>query len=231
MKKILLGGILAAGCFGSCYAQTTEVNAPHEKKFDHYFAVQLNDLLRQVFTFNATTAAANTNPFLFTYNLTHRKSGWGIRAGIGATISSTTTNDNITKRTSDVKNMQGRIGVEKMFNLSDRWSTGAGADFIVKNNDNNTTAITNQTYTVTVKTRTQETSYGGGAMAWLRYSISSRVLIGTETSFYYTSGKIKQTIISTDDGPFQNYSESKTDNGATEGKLSVPVVFYLTVKI
>lgn len=231
MKRSLLTGILLAGCCSPLLAQTVEAEAPKEKKFDHYFAVQLNDLLRQVFTFNATTAAANTNPFLFTYNLSHHKTGWGLRAGVGATISSSSSNDNITKRNTDINNMQVRLGVEKMCHLSDKWTAGAGIDMIMKNNQNKTTAVTNQTYTVTVNTTTTETSTGGGAMAWLRYNISSRILIGTETSFYYTSGKIKQTVISTDDGPFQNYSETKTDNGASEGKLSVPVVFYLTVKL
>ncbi len=231
MKKSLLFGILFAGCMTSSYAQS-DVLAPekNEKKIDHYFGVQLNNLIRQIFSFNNSTAADNTNPFLFTYNINSHKSGWGLRAGLGATFNSSSTNDNVTKRTSDIKDIQFRLGIEKRFSLSEKWTTGVGLDAVIKNNNDNTTAVTNNTYLYTVNTQSTITSTGGGAMAWMRYSVTDKILIGTETSFYYLLGKNKQTIISSDNTPAGNYSETHSDDGANEGKISVPVVFYLTVK-
>ncbi len=230
MRKILLAAILSTGCISSAFAQTDNLSGPKEKKFDHVFGVQLNDLMRQIFTFNNSTAAANTNPFLFTYNFNSRKSGWGLRAGVGMTINSSTTNDNVTKRTSDINDIQFRIGGEKAFHLSNKWSAGAGIDAVIKTNDDKTTAVTNSGYTYTTNTTSKATTLGGGGMAWLRYHLTDKILLGTETSFYYLRGTNKQTIVTTDDGPYHNYSETKTDDDLTEGKISVPVVFYISVK-
>lgn len=230
MKKTLFGAILLAGCISTAHAQEITTNAVKELRYEHYFSVQLNDLLRQIISFNNSTAAANNNPFLFTYNINSRKSGWGLRAGVGATISSSTTNDNVTKRTSDINDYQLRVGVEKKFSLSEKWSTGVGLDAILKTNDDKTVAVTNNVYTFTVNTESNTTSYGGGAMAWLRYNLTPRVLIGTETSFYYTSGKTKSTVVTSDNSPNNNYSETKTDDTNKNGQISVPVTFYITVK-
>lgn len=232
MKKSILLGILFSGCVASAFAQS-DATAPQkkEKMFDHYFGVQLNDLLRQIISFNNSTAAANNNPFLFTYNLNSRKSGWGIRAGVGATISSSTTNDNVTKRTTDIKDLQFRLGVEKRYELSPRWSTGIGVDGIVKVNNDHTVAVTNSTFEFTTDTKSDLTSIGGGVMGWLRYHITDRVLIGTETSFYFTSGKNKQTIITSDNSPQQSQTITNTNDTQADGHIAVPVTFYITVKI
>lgn len=237
MKKMLLSAILATGCANLGYAQSATDVAPEtgksEKKFDHYFGVQLNDLLRQIISFNNTTAAANNNPYLLIYNINHHKTGWGLRVGLGATISSSATNDNITRRKSDINDYQVRLGIEKMFSLSGKWTCGVGLDGIMKSNDDKTIAITQTAGTQfkqTTETTSKVSSYGGGAMAWLRYNLTSRVILGTETSFYYTSGKNKQTIIFTDDSQVTPISETNTDNDATEGKIAVPVTFYITVK-
>jgi hypothetical protein len=67
-------------------------------------------------------------------------------------------------------------------------------------------------------------------MAWLRYHITSKILLGTETSFYYLTGEQKQTITITD--PFGGGSSfpTTTSNKVSQGNISAPVVFYLTVK-
>lgn len=230
MRTILLAAILSTGCFSSAFAQKDAVSGPKEKKFDHIFGVQLNDLMRQIITFNNATAAANTNPFLFTYNMNSRKSGWGLRAGLGMTINSSTANDNVTKRTSDINDVQFRIGGEKAFSLSNKWSVGAGIDVVVKTNDDHTTAVTNNGYIFTTNTDTKAATLGGGGMAWLRYSLTERILLGTETSFYYLRGTSKQTITTSDTSPYNYYNETKTNDDVTEAKISVPVVFYISIK-
>ena len=230
MRKIFLAAILSAGCLSPAFAQTDNAINPKEKLYTHVFGVQLNDLMRQIFTFNNSTAAANTNPFLFTYNINRVKSGWGLRAGLGMTINSSTTNDNVTKRTSDINDMQFRLGVEKAFSLSNKWSTGVGIDGVIKTNDDKTTAVTNSGYIYTTNTVSKFTTLGAGGMAWLRYHLTDRILLGTETSFYYLRGTNKQTITTSNNGPFGNVDETKTDDDVTEGKISVPVVFYISVK-
>jgi len=68
-------------------------------------------------------------------------------------------------------------------------------------------------------------SYGGGPMGWLRYHLTDRILIGTETSFYYVTGNTKQVL--TFDGV---QSTPNTSDKLTQGTLNVPVAFFLIVK-
>lgn len=230
MKKIFLAAILATGCLGSAYAQSDLAEPKKEKKVDQYFGVQLNDLIRQIISFNNNAAAANTNPFLFTYNVNSRKNGWGGRAGLGMTVNSSTTNDAATKRTSDINDVQARMGVDKIVKLSPRWNAGIGLDVVVKTNDDKTNSVTNGTTIFTVSTESKATTVGGGPMGWLRYNVTDRILLGTETSLYYLSQKNKTTIISSDNSGTQPVSTTKTDDGTTEMKISVPVVIYISLK-
>jgi hypothetical protein len=71
-------------------------------------------------------------------------------------------------------------------------------------------------------------------MAWLRYHLTRRVLIGTECSFYYTKGQENSEIAITRrqlNGSGQlTTSFAKVDNERIEGKLSVPIAFFLVLK-
>ena len=235
MKQLILSAILFTGCACSTYAQgdaTAIQPEKKEKKFDQYLGVQVNDLIRQVFNFNNTTVNANTNPFLAVYHINSIKTGWGLRAGIGYNYNSTSNNSGAVSTTSDINDVQFRLGLEKAFSLSDNWTAGAGLDFVYNSNDDKSTNITNSFDTVTTSTKTKVTSYGGGPMAWLRYNITKKILIGTEASFYYMTGKQSIDVHVEESGPgiVVQPTDSNTDNKIKSGTFSSPVVFYLLVK-
>jgi hypothetical protein len=74
-------------------------------------------------------------------------------------------------------------------------------------------------------------------MLWLRYHLTDRVLIGTESSFYYTSGQENSEIAITrrqiNGGPGTGQlttTFAKVDNERIEGRLAMPIAFFLIVR-
>ena len=236
MKKMIFTAMLIAGGAQASFAQT-EANTVKEKMADQYLGVQVNSLIRQVFNFNNTTTSSVVNPYLLNYSINSRKSGWGGRIGIGYNYNSSSSNDGITSTDTKLNDLSARIGVEKAFKLSGRWSAGAGLDFVYNTNDDHTVNNINSNFGgQNTDTKTTISSYGGGPMAWLRYNITDKIVVGTEASFYYTTGNQKQTISITDPnngfpgggGGFPQ--TSNTSNKVSLGVFNSPVVFFLSVK-
>jgi len=119
----------------SSYCQDSDTIKP--KLFNHFIGVQGNELIRQVFNFNNTTAN-NSNPYLLTYHINFARSGWGLRVGAAYSNRVFTTDDGITANKSNLNDLRLRFGIERAFRLSDRWSCGAGLDGIMKHDDNKT---------------------------------------------------------------------------------------------
>ncbi len=236
LRKITLTSILLAGCMLNCSAQSDSTAQKKEKKIDHYIGVQVNDLVRQVFNFNNNSTSTNTNPYQVTYSINSAKKGWGIRLGFGYNYKSASTNDGITVARTNIDDMRARIGIEKAFRLSKKWSAGAGIDFVYNDDNDHTLSTVSTTFgtgtgtgttttTRTTDTRTLVSSKGGGPQAWLRYNISQRVLIGTEASFYYVNGSQSNKI--TIDGVSNT---PKISNYLSAGTFSLPVVLFVNVR-
>ncbi len=237
MKRAIIAAILLTGGYQYSFAQEEAVTlAPKkEKKLDMYVGVQLNGLIRQVFNFSNNNNNANTNPYLLTYSVNAKKTGWGLRLGVGYNYNSSGTDDGIVKTKTKINDMNLRLGAEKLFNLSGKWTAGAGLDVVYNSDDNHTISTVNTgggSLDQITDTKTVTTTYGGGPQAWLRYSISGRVLIGTEASFYYVTGKEKRSISITSGfpgGPFNNPPDETDD--VSRGTFNSPIVFFLLVKI
>ena len=233
MRKILNTLLIAACPFTFALAQTSQTvpgSGQNEKMVDHIIGVQLNGLINQVFNFSNTTQASSVNPYLFTYNVNSRKTGWGIRVGVGYNYNSSSTNDNINVVTTKLNDLHARLGIEKRFQLSGNWSAGVGLDFVYNANNDNTNAQTISSDTITTNTKTVYSNYGGGAMGWLRYNLTKNLVIGTETSFYYTTGYQKITYTFKESSNPNTTAPSVSDNKLSQGTMNMPIVFYLAVK-
>lgn len=239
MKKTTLLSFLLIGGIATTYAQDNSEQAimpapPKEKMFEHQVGVQMNQLIRQIFNFS-NTATTNNNPFLLTYTLTHAKTGIGLRLGAGYEQRSFVDDDGVSSRDGKITDMNFRAGLEKSFNLGSGFTAGVGADFVMDQSTDDTKSLIRSVDTTKIITKSSVNNVGGGAMAWLRYNISKKILVGTETSFYYRTGKIKQdvTVAKKDlTTPAQPWIETTTslNNTQSEGIFSVPMVFYLIVK-
>ena len=237
MKKISLVAILFIGCTLNSFAQTDNTApAKEDKVTEQFIGVQLNGLIRQVFNFNNSTASTSVNPYLLTYNINFKKSGWGLRVGVGYNYTSTSSDDGITATANSMNDLQARLGIEKAFKLSDHWSAGAGLDAVLNTNNDNTSSTVHSTDTVTTANKSVGTGIGGGPMAWLRYAITSHILIGTEASFYYVSTSQKNTVTITDRtfDPFGNSiittTETTSKPKTAQGTFNSPIVFYISIK-
>ena len=239
MKRNLLVLILSIGCMTKCFAQTDDADgSKKERATVQYIGAQMNPLIRQVLNFTNSTTGSVVSPYYFTYNINSRKTGWGLRAGVGYNFSSTSTNDGITAATTKINNLHARIGLEKEFVLSSKWSAGAGLDFIYVNNNNNTSSTISSFDTSTTTTKDVTIGYGGGPMAWLRYHLTEHLLIGTEASYYYTTSMDKSTIDVTKSSvdpltgqyipPFTTETVSKPT--LNNGNTTLPITIYLIVK-
>jgi hypothetical protein len=238
MKKLMLLLALSSACANPLMAQeqTDILPKPKTKKFEHKIGVQANELIRQVFNFSNTASNIN-NPYLLIYSGNHIRTGLGIRGGVGYTLRNIADDNGINKLETHINDVSARFGLEKSFRLSDKWSAGAGLDFVYSNANNETKNVLNSFDSVTTVTKTLVSNYGGGPMVWLRYHITPRILIGTETSVYYTTGIDKQTIeitrkeFSPGPNPKPQFKTtiSQTDNKLSDMIMSPPVAIYLIV--
>jgi hypothetical protein len=240
MKRTTLLSFLLIGGITTTYAQDnaqtiTMIAPPKVKVFEHQVGVQMNELIRQVFNFSNTATTTPPNPYLITYTLTHARTGIGLRLGAGYTKRSFVDDDGVSARDGNINDVNLRAGLEKSFDLGSGFTAGAGADFVFAKNSDETNSLIRSIDTTRIKTKSEVGNTGGGAMAWLRYNISKKILVGTETSFYYRMGKIKQDVSITKrdlNSPTMDWVTTTTsiDNSQSEGIFSVPLVFYLIIK-
>jgi len=236
MKKYVLF-IILAGCSLHCLAQADATTGKSEKGYDQTVGVQLNDLIRQVLNFNNSTSTTPVNPYLFTYSINSRKTGWGLRLGVGYNYNSTSSDDGITATSTRINDLELRLGIEKSFKLSDKWSAGVGVDGIFNSNNDNTSTTVKTFDTTTTATKTVISSYGGGPMAWLRYHLTDKILIGTEASFYYVTGTQNTTVDVTTTtssggggGSVTTTTETTSKPTISQGTFTSPIVFFIMVK-
>lgn len=214
MKKILIATLLAIISTGLCHAQSDAVQPKKERKCDHIFGVQINELTRQILAVNNSSTVAN-NPYLVTYNLTNRATGIGFRSGLGFKYSSQSYD--MTKAKSQALNI--RVGIEKAFKLSDKWGAGVGVDVVYKAEDSSFGGASIYGYDISYKSN----KTGGGPTGWLRFSVSKKILVGTEMSMYYLAGN-------------ENYGSAGFAGGnsnakVTDFKFNLPVIFFLFLKL
>jgi hypothetical protein len=233
MKKFFLLSMLF------CYtqfasAQDNNSSTNNDKLFEHSVGLQVNQLIRQVLNFSNTTTP-NNNPYLLTYGIRNLKNNWGLRLGLGYNYNANTSDDGITKSDNKINDLQLRLGIEKYFEFSDHWVAGVGLDGLLNINNDKTTTVVVSTDTSTSVTNTTLGSYGLGVMSWIRYNITDYISIGTEASFYYTSGNQKQDITNTTQATSggqssYNVSTSKLSNTISNGTISLPVALFISIR-
>lgn len=225
IKQLLFAGVLLAVATANVHAQADTTAAPKERATDHYIGVQMNGFIRQVINLNNNSNNAATNPYLLTYSLNSRRTGWGFRVGAGYSYSSLNSTTGSLVSDNDENIINARVGGERLFRLARRWTAGAGLDIVANSEYTHTATRLNSGGTGFSDVKSTTISYGGGPMAWLRFSISERILVGSEASFYAVTGTKQQTATPNSPKPV---STPKTKIG--EAKFTSPVTLFLSVK-
>jgi hypothetical protein len=227
-KHFFIAGFLIFLSANFLLAQDAE-----DKRFNHYLGVQANPLLRQILSIGSTSSISN--PYLLNYSMNSTKSGCGFHVGVGVDYSMILDNDGINDRKSEITNISSRLGFDKVYTISERWQAGFGIDGIFQSAENQTTSQIISFDTITTVTKIGSLRYGGGVRAFLRYNVSKRVLIGTESTVYFSTGNSDiSTSISRKEFNFPGSpvitttSSSKQDLRAIT--TSIPVAIYLILK-
>jgi hypothetical protein len=221
MKKylLLIAYILA---FGHAFAQDEIVVEKTPIKLRAEVGIQTNALFGRLS--NDAENGLVQNPYLLVGKL-----GLGnlaIRLGVGGQhdkqvdkvegFANTTTT---TKQRLDL-----RLGIERQFQLADRWVGTFGVDAVADWTQDKTVEDSG----FDVITETNDLQYiGGGLAAGVKYQISRRLSIGTEGFVYYTAGKITMGEF------FKNFpvGEDKTqESDISNLKIGLPAALYLNLE-
>lgn len=188
------------------------------KKTAHYLGLQANELIRQLFNFGGSSGSFN-NPYLLTYSLNSIKTGWGANFGLGYTHNEFKEGDALNPRETNINDFFFRAGVEKKISLGRKWIFSSGLDF-VRESQKNKTILSFGGGTQPFVTETKITATGIGPRIALQFSVSERIWLGTEATYYYKSSKQRQTATNV----------PTTNDDLKSFRFSVPAVLFLIVK-
>jgi hypothetical protein len=213
-KNIL---ILLATSLVSVASLAQETNDEDSKRSNHYVGIQANQLIRQLLNFGGSSSVA-TNPYLLTYSVNSKHTGWGFTAGLGYTHTEVNSGDPLNPINSKINDFFLRVGFEKKTMIGKRWLFSSGIDVITESLKDKT--VNNSQFGI-FKIETSSRGIGLGPRVTLNYQISDRILVGTEASYYYKSSKQEQEI---------NGSSQGDGDKLKQLTFSVPAVIYLFVK-
>lgn len=235
MRRVLFL-CLALSIIAPCYAQTDDTKPT--RKLEHHVGLQANLLIQQIFNFNSFGGGAGQrNPYLLTYNVNSVRSGWGARIGVGYNSTQSASGDITYEQSTKDRQLNLRLGVEKRFVISPRFSAGVGIDALYADggNDVNTfSGISSDTITTFRTTTTR--GLGAGPMGWLRYRFTRNISIGTEASWYTYQNTLSWESTQTrrdNTLPGRPYT-TKTDKNEydlKESAINLPIAFYLIVQL
>jgi hypothetical protein len=205
----------------SSFAQT---NPP--KAAAHYVGVQANQLLRQILNFTNTSSSV-TNPYLLTYSVNSTHSGWGGAIGLGYNYTQFSDGNETFTRTSTINDFFLRMGVEKKSNIAKNWMVSTGLDVIRDSQKDETKTVQKLGgSSEEFNTNTHTSAWGFGPRVALYYTASEKIVIGTESSYYFRSGK---TVSSTDHIGTNPTHEENTQH-SKRFQFVVPAVIFLVLK-
>lgn len=213
------------------------------KQMNHYLGVQANQLLNQLFNFGNSSVAV-TNPYLIIYSMNSIKTGWGLNAGLGYNVNTTTDNsDPNTQRKTTTNDFSVRLGIEKKSFLSKKWLASYGLDLLYGKQSDETTATSQfQFNSNSTDTNSSTKSSGLGPRLALSYFISEKIILGTEATYYYKWVKVSQKITNTSVNIFVDpntgqtvvQESSSSQSNSVKSKdftFSVPVSIFLILKL
>lgn len=210
--------------------------------YTHYFGIQANQLLRQLFDFGGTnTLPANSYSLVFSFN--SPTTGAGMNTGFGYTFNEFNDGDATIRRETKINDLFFRVGYEKKRSLGKRWLASSGIDLVVDRQRNETMNTTDfgSGNKSKISSETKVGAWGLGPRITLNFKVSERIYIGTEATYYFKAIKdtriIESEITSQFFDPFTGQISIQTtrDKDEVESKIkrfsfSSPAVLFLILK-
>jgi hypothetical protein len=190
---------------------------PAEKPNWHYVSVEINPLLRQILNFSDEPTPTN-NPFQFQYASNSKLTGKGLAAAFSYSRFKLSDNSNGNDFETITREMAIRIGYERKLQAGNRWIYLYGFDFLILGGKDETT-LSDFGSPITITTK--QSGWGMGPRAGIMFQLASQVVIGTETSLYYTS------VVRTE--KFPGSPDAKQRRRTIE--LTLPVAILLGIRL
>ena len=210
------GSVVLLFCSSVVFAQQDSTS----KTVNHYFGVQANQLIKQLFNLSNSTSTVN-NPYLLVYALNSIETGWGLNVGFGYAYNQFKEKNAFQDRETNINNYFFRVGIERKTNLGKKWILSGGFDITNDNQKNKTKNINTGS---TFETETKSKGWGFGPRATLNFKITNRILLGTECTYYFRFGKNSLKTTSSFSPPEETSDKSK------QFLFTVPAVLILIVK-
>jgi len=217
MIRILLAFALFALAWPAAAQDATESVRTNSR----FLGVQANQLVQQLLNFGGTNNAV-ANPYLLTYAFNHNTSGTGMSFGLGYSYRHFNDGDAITPRQTTESDLFIRAGLEKKVFWGKRWMGSYGMDLVLDRLRDKTKTTSNfGGGGPPIETGSTTNLAGLGPRCTLNFQVAEKILIGTEASYYFKSGKQK----------IEDHTVSvNTEHKQRSFNLAVPSVLYLILR-
>ncbi len=210
INQLILGIFLFPICL---FAQETNST----KKHNIEFAINASRFVNDVFSLN--NRAVDAGPYIFQFKFF--KGTTAFRLGLGGNYQRSKNNDAVfvVRDDSDTR-ADIRLGFEKHVPLASKWDFYYGIDALYQYLKTETSVISDVDV---VTTSIDSPSLGGGPIFGVQYRISSRIVLWTEASIYYS---LSQETETTNSQNFPNFNEErKRENHFVTPRLPIALFF------
>lgn len=217
MKKLLLV-LFLAGAFLSHAQDENELNLE-----GHYLSLQVNELVRQVFSFGNTNIP--DNPYFFNYTYTG-PTGGGVNIGFAYSLDHIDNSDEFNDISTEINNFSFRIGYDKKKYLGKNFVLGLGIDLTIDRQRNETVNSDSFSFQEIVTTD-KLGGWGLGPRFAFSYQITNNIWVGTEANYYFKSLKNEFDLdFNQNPGNNQNREEK-----IKEFNFAPPAILWLSVRL
>lgn len=182
----------------------------------HYFGIQANQLIRQVFNFSSSSAPV-TNPYLVNFSF-NSSTGFGANFSLGYNYNQNNTGDAITSRVITNSDFNTRVGLEKKSLIGKRFIVSIGGDLLYQSI--NLESNVNDNFSGNVTTITKTSGIGVGPRLGIYYHITDKFLVATEANYYLKLLTQK----------FEVRPGTSTEEDLKQFQLNVPTAIFLVLK-
>jgi hypothetical protein len=214
MLRKFVFGFLITTSYLSALCQESETSEISVK--GHYFGIQANQLIRQVFNFSNSSTPVN-NPYLVIFSF-NSSTGFGANFSLGYNHNETNTGDALTSRVITNSDFNTRVGLEKKSMIGKKFVVSVGGDILYQaiSTESNSTDIFSGNITTISKT----SGFGIGPRLGLFYHLTDRFLIGTEANYYLKFMTQK----------FEVKPGDSDEEDLKQFQLNVPTAIFLVLK-
>ncbi|GEM_PF-838124 len=171
-----------------------------ESAFTQEISLNATSFVRQ-FALNNNAEESTASPYLIQYKLLGAKSN-GLRTGFGANYNEVQDFRGDLPEQSRDWGLDFRIGYERCSSLSNRWDIFYGIDAVANYRIVGLKTTSNLGFgELETETKTVVTGFGAGPVLGIRFKISDRISLFTESTAYFTRSENKETVTFSSEDP------------------------------